>query len=253
MPFWSGETLTKRLPGLISGFNPDQIDCSAYQLRVGHQAYITPNHEVQNPSSHTVINLEGTNKAITIPPGQFGFLLTEEVVKVPEDAIAFISMKASYKFQGLINVSGFHVDSGFHGRLLFSFFNAGPKTIHMSRNDEVFLIWYASLDTDTTMARDKGEENKNISNNVLNGISGQIQSHHKLSDKLDALEESFRSLKIASAIVGTLFALLVAPILVESYKGWFSTNDQSPHAPQDQAAIPPTPLANPKNTAPTKQ
>ena len=49
----------------------------------------------------------------TIPPGQFAFLLTEEVVSVPPDALAFISIRAKTKFRGLVNVSGFHVDPGY--------------------------------------------------------------------------------------------------------------------------------------------
>ena len=50
-----------------------------------------------------------------IPPGQFAFLLTAETVTMPDNAIAFISIKARLKFNGLINISGFHVDPGYRG------------------------------------------------------------------------------------------------------------------------------------------
>ena len=40
------------------------------------------------------------------PPGQFAFLLTKEVVSVPADALAFISIRVKTKFRGLVNVSG---------------------------------------------------------------------------------------------------------------------------------------------------
>ena len=59
-------------------------------------------------------------------PGQFAFLLTDEIVEVPDSAMALISIKAKIKWRGLINVSGFHVDPGFKGRLIFSVYNAGP-------------------------------------------------------------------------------------------------------------------------------
>lgn len=29
--FWSGETLTERLDGLIEPFSPERIDCAAYR------------------------------------------------------------------------------------------------------------------------------------------------------------------------------------------------------------------------------
>lgn len=57
----------------------------------------------------------------TIPKGQFALLITEEIVKVPNNALAFISFKAKYKYKGLINVSGFHVDPGWYGKLTFPF------------------------------------------------------------------------------------------------------------------------------------
>jgi dCTP deaminase len=47
---------------------------------------------------------------------------------------------------GLINVSGFHVDPGFYGKLIYAVYNAGPSEIHLSRGTEMFLIWFADLD-----------------------------------------------------------------------------------------------------------
>ena len=95
-----------------------------------------------------------TGEAFTIPPGQFAFLLTEEVVSVPADALAFISIRAKTKFRGLVDVSGFHVDPGYCGQLTFAVFNAGPVPIHLKRGQPIFLIWYASLDCETVFKKD---------------------------------------------------------------------------------------------------
>ncbi len=46
---------------------------------------------------------------------------------------------------GLINVSGFHVDPGFKGKLLFSVYNAGTGPISMEKGEPYFLIWFAEL------------------------------------------------------------------------------------------------------------
>jgi hypothetical protein len=55
MPFWSGESLAKQIPaaGIISPFDPKQIDCNSYILSMGREAYVTPNHE-SILSAHTI-------------------------------------------------------------------------------------------------------------------------------------------------------------------------------------------------------
>ncbi len=117
--FWSGETLSERLQSLIQPFVPDRVDCAAYTLAIGPEVYVSPNDQTADPSTVTVRKL-AQGDAFTIPPGQFAFLLTEEIVAIPADAVAFISIRAKIKFRGLVNVSGFHVDPGYRGQLTFA-------------------------------------------------------------------------------------------------------------------------------------
>jgi hypothetical protein len=73
-------------------------------------------------------------RLLTIYAGQFAYLLTEEVVKIPSSAMGLISLKFGVKGPGLINVSGFHVDPGYWGRLVFSVYNAGPSEARLQRH-----------------------------------------------------------------------------------------------------------------------
>jgi dCTP deaminase len=84
-----------------------------------------------------------------IEPGEFGLLYTAEKVHVPDRVIAFISIKASIKLKGLVNISGFHVDPGYHGRLKFSVYNAGTEVVPLEIGKPAFLIWFADLDQST--------------------------------------------------------------------------------------------------------
>src|SRR6266581_2680956 len=143
--FWSGETLNERLAPLIEPFAPERIDCAAYTLSVGPEVYVSPNDQTADPTTVTVRKL-APGDAFTIPPGQFAFLLTEEVVAVPSNALAFISIRAKTKFRGLVNVSGFHVDPGYRGQLTFAVFNAGSKSIVLDLDQQIFMIWFADLD-----------------------------------------------------------------------------------------------------------
>ena len=137
--FWSGETLSQRLKTLIDPFYSGRVDCAAYLLSIGPEVYVSPNDQTADPTTVTVRKLRDA-EAFTIPPGQFAFLLTEEVVSVPADALAFISIRAKTKFHGLVNVSGVHVDPGYRGQLTFSVFNAGPVPVHLKRGQQIFLI-----------------------------------------------------------------------------------------------------------------
>ena len=77
MSFWSGETLAKRLGGLINPFDSKNIDCAAYTLALGPEAYVTSDRRLDgNPTAGVKIELEPGSQ-FRIPPGQFAFLLTD--------------------------------------------------------------------------------------------------------------------------------------------------------------------------------
>ncbi|RCR67520.1 dCTP deaminase domain-containing protein [Larkinella punicea] len=123
---------------VIFPFDENNIKNGAYELSLGGQVFQTDT----KPRSIKSLSI---GQEIYIAPGQFALLLTEEKVKIPETKIAFISIKAGIKFKGLVNVSGFHVDPGFEGNLLFSVYNAGPSTIVLKRGQKCFPIWFAEL------------------------------------------------------------------------------------------------------------
>src|SRR5437764_1438215 len=108
MAFWSNETLLRRIQTerIIAEFSEHRVKYCDYELELGNEVFITSGKE----RTKQIIALGGQ---IVIPPGQFALLITNEVVHVPNDAFALISIKAGIKFLGLINVSGFHVDPGF--------------------------------------------------------------------------------------------------------------------------------------------
>jgi dCTP deaminase len=216
MPFWSGETLNEWIPrfNIIDPFDAAQIDCAAYTLRMGREAYITPDYQVSVLSRHRKEIIE-EHGHIIIPAGQFAFLLTEEVISVPNHVVGFISLKAGIKFRGLINVSGFHVDPGFRGHLVYAVYNAGPSSIHLARGMSLFLIWFANLDrTDSRYVRKANTliENERINPLLIESIPGEILSTQSLSKRLEDLERQLFSIKAygvaAFAIIGLVFAAL---------------------------------------------
>lgn len=218
MPFWSGETIRARLPGLVDRPDPAAIDCAAYTLKVGAEYYVTPNDRAPDPSTVTLKTLE-PGQAFQIPPGQFAYLLTEEAVTLPTSTIAFISIRARIKWRGLINVSGFHVDPGFTGKLLFAVYNAGPVPIHLRRGDPAFLIWFADLDRDSSGDSKAGMTPvTQIDTSAISQVAGEIYSVQGLADKIKTTEKDLAS-RITSlerangaikVLTGAAIAVLVA-------------------------------------------
>lgn len=226
MAFWSGERLEDELStgNLIVPFNSKCLDCASYQLTVGEQVFATSDRFVNSKPSDPVIQVLGPapNHTLRIAPGQFAFLLTEEVVKVPSDAIALISMRARYKLQGLINVSGFHVDPGWVGKLLFSVYNAGPAEVLVQRGQEMFLILYADLDKDSTKVyKGKSLNQNSINPDLVSGMGTQVFSPLMLQRKIDDLttkiEQVDRAVSQSKNIwfgLGTFLGLVIGAVAV---------------------------------------
>ncbi len=183
MAFWSSQKLEAHLARLTDQPDPAMIDCNALTLRVGPEYYVTPGLEHPSPRTHTKQPLD-IGRGMTIPPGQFAFLLTEEKITIPPEVMGFISVKATYKLKGLVNVSGFHVDPGWSGRLIFTVFNAGPSTIHLERRLPVFLLWIADLDGPSEK-RKSAPGHEAIPPVIIGNITGVVDSIYALEKRVE--------------------------------------------------------------------
>ena len=203
--YWGNDRLRTELPHLIANFSESQLDQASYRLRIGAEVYVSPTGEPGDTNRTPKRHLE-TGDGFAIPSGQFGFILTEETVEVPKYAIAFISMRSQYKFRGLVNVSGFHVDPNYKGRLLFSVFNAGPKTVHLSRGEDCFLIWYASIDPPVDGPTKQGF--CDIPSREISFVSDGVLSLSRLESRIKSVEKTNTILMTVGPIVLTLIVSL---------------------------------------------
>lgn len=212
MAFWCGEKLANQGATLFSDFDPARINCAAYTLRLGGEAFVTSDKFYSAaPGESLLIKLEhdAAKRTLKIPPGQFGFLITEETVHVPNGAIAFISVKTTYKFRGLINVSGFHVDPGWNGKLIFGVYNAGASDIVLERGQPLFLIFFADLDNPDTTSYYKGSANgrTGINASLLQGMTGQVFSPLMLQREMKELQGKIKKMEVFESRQGLIWGI----------------------------------------------
>jgi dCTP deaminase len=212
---------------IIDPFVPERVKNGAYELALGTEVYLTDS----KTGKVEIINADG-NRQVDLNPGQFALLLTLEKVHVPADKIAFISIKAGEKLKGLVNVSGFHVDPGFHDHLLFSVYNAGPSTIVLNFNEPYFPIWFAEMKHELSENEAYNDNNEHfgklehIPAKYIEFLKrGELTSPKALLDKIDQVEQELTE-KIARAgernerndwllkiIIGLLIALALKSLL----------------------------------------
>ena len=220
MCFWSSQTLMFRLPDVIEPFYKNRIESASYELSLGKEVYISPLPDTPQKDRKRICLKEG--ETVAIPPGQFAFLLTSEKVSVPDDAIALISMKFKIKAKGLINVSGFHVEPGYKGHLIFAVYNAGPLNFHVAHGQRLFYIWFADLDKKDENPR-KTHGFNSIDTELMN-LPDALSSLPFLVKRLDDMEKKLEGYSIKQAIIWSFFIILLVPFikpLVDKISNYF--------------------------------
>jgi dCTP deaminase len=250
LAFWSGDKILTELKAntdILNPFDELKIDNSSYRMALGGEYFITPDHDVKRRDSTKKSLAAPSNGSlpgqVSIPPGQFAFLLTEESLIMPDKVMGFISMRAGFKMNGLINVSGFHVDPGFRGQLVFAVYNAGPAPVNLARGEPIFLLWFADLDDSASerFSRKNKDPQTEIPNDLISRINHPILSLQELSDRQKAIEATLKNFKWIAGILAAIASLIFGGL-----KLW----DSYVPAPASKPALEqpkPTPLDRPKS------
>jgi dCTP deaminase len=195
-----------------------RLKAASYNLKMGSEVYVSPTSE-SDPQSVRALEPGG---AFRIPPGQFAFLLTHEAVHVPDDAFALVALRArELQFRGLINVSGFHIDPGYNGRLVLAVYNAGPGEVHLREGSVLFEVFFADLDEPTEKPYNASSAKQplmRIEPDVISAVAGKFETleglknkigdvETELEDRIQALEREQSLTRWASALIlGALIA-----------------------------------------------
>lgn len=140
MAFLGGNKIKERKGELFEDDDckDDLIQQSSYDLRLGEEYYISGRKAPEKLSER--------KPYVSLAPGQFAILTCHERLRLPPNALGLITLRNRFKMQGLVNVSGFHVDPMFKGRLVFAVQNVGPNDIRLKWMDPAFTIFFAEVE-----------------------------------------------------------------------------------------------------------
>ena len=200
--FLSRELITKRFleENLFSDDTGQQkqIQQASYDLRLGSASYVV--------GADVPVKLSSDKQEyLVIAPGQFALLTTHEILNMPKDLLGFITLKNTFKMQGLINVSGFHVDPTFKGRLVFAVNNIGPSDIRLRHCAPTFTIFFSKVEGDIGEPRPALKEDLPL--NYIQLLGGSSLTLSKVQKDLEDLK--FKFLFYAPLGVGLLVALIL--------------------------------------------
>jgi len=258
MPFWSSQRieLEQKKHRLVDPFEPPdyknphrRLKHGSYELSLSREVLTTP-----SPNNTEAARGVGQGPTFVIPSGQFALLYTEERLHIPDNVLAFISIKAKIKLKGLVNVSGFHVDPGFSGRLQFSVYNAGNEDVFLEFGKPCFLLWFAELDKVTTDPYDGEHKDQNgITPEDRSRMSHSTHSPNALHQRLERLEGVVGQIKVVGL-------LIVLPVLIglflAIFQHWFESKDTGKANSQGQTSVSmpklPHPASNESQPSSTK-
>jgi dCTP deaminase len=251
MPFWNDNRWRAQGPAqkIVEPWDASRVEDANYLLSIGSEVYVS-----DEESAKTARQLKEA-ESFAIDPGQFAFLLTEELVNIPLNTLGFISIRASIKFSGLVNISGFHVDPGYSGKLLFSVFNAGPARIHLKRGEPIFPIWLADLHEEISRKQIK-KGYVDLPSKNINQISGKFTTAYQVEKHLEDLKSEINELKAfktQALIVLTLVGALLIPTLKDTIVKalQISSNAPSEASRQPSSQVPVGNLGQPLPAAPS--
>ena len=222
MPFWGNDiwVAKNRDQTLVDNFDEKNLSEGAYKLALGDEAIISSGDgDKLNKSGYVRMT---SNVVLMLEPGQFAYLITKDKVHLPKDAIGFINVDTEAKFHGLTNISGFHVDPEYNGRLIFTVFNAGPSAIPLPLGHSLFKMWLSDFKGSINKPKDGYNE---IPKEWVSRLHGSYPSPFALSSKVEKIEDDITKLQAQRRQillgVGLLFLVLL-PFVIALYAAIFA-------------------------------
>jgi dCTP deaminase len=165
--FWGNEKwgVANKQREIVSSFSEALLSDGAYKLAIGNEAIVSSGHAEQAGSYKSLTE----NTLLPLEPGQFAHLI-----------------------KGLVNISGFHVDPGYHGKLIFTVFNASPSTINLHEGQPIFRLWLSDFEGVGGQSKTSYDR---LPRELADRLHGTYPSPFALAARVNQLATSLNELK----------------------------------------------------------
>ena len=153
-------------------------------------------------SGVTISQLEyKEQKQLHVEPGELVFLLTKEIIDLPENMIAMITFKRKMNHEGVLVLGGSVVDPLYNGRLLFGLYNFASEPFPIKPGKKITSIMFYQLSTNELDKFIKPEvridefPDELLRNMAKYKPTGQQQLDQQIKDiksTLDKLQDEFK-------------------------------------------------------------
>jgi dCTP deaminase len=195
---------------------------SSYDLRLGSDVYVGGKSAPKK--------LTEAYPYLNIKPGQFAILTCHEKINLQKGDIehgershmAFIAVRTTFKMQGLVNISGFHVDPTHQGTLLFAVQNVGPIDILLKYLEPTFTIFFAPVEGDIGDPRGKEKDVRDVRfKPKLEGIPLQaVQNLGGGSVTMSELRKEISDLRRIVLIYGPIVVAALIALILDIIQHW---------------------------------
>jgi deoxycytidine triphosphate deaminase len=125
--------------GLISNstFAETSLNFPSYDVRVGSRVVFSGSGEIKELRE---------NDTFPIPAGAYVGIVSRENFNLPENVIGIIGTKRRFSYEGLILLTGFIVDAGYQGHLLFTVYNASNKPSFLQFEEKLCTVIFHQVE-----------------------------------------------------------------------------------------------------------
>jgi deoxycytidine triphosphate deaminase len=209
---------------LIEKYDPDNIKGASYDMRLGNQYYIYSNSNINLENRFEIKHL-CDGQQIVIPPGEVCYASTKEILYMPNDLCANVSLPLGLVLEGLMLSKQPPIDPGYNGGIICMLHNLSDNNVYIKANAKILTIEFNKLVYSASQLyegkyKDKFSLDQYMNKPITSGL-------YQLREETRKYQNRFARLM---PVILTIITILVACISV--YVAWsnYSINKSSHEA-----------------------
>ncbi|WP_373990953.1 hypothetical protein [Duganella sp. BuS-21] len=200
---------------LITPFDKDNLRGSSYDLTVGAEYYVGRDFSASKLSTEQLT----PGQSFTIPPHAVCFILSTELIELPKNITAKVSLRMTHIYAGMVLTSQPPFDPGYKGRVVVMLHNLSSEPFYLRSGDRLATIEFVRLSLSTTNAkphRSVQTLQEQLPKPLVSSLSDIAKISTAASQKVD----------LFAAQMMTVVALIVAVFAVPGFFSFSSLTDR---------------------------